>query len=164
MTTRAVRAVVAAACLALPLLLGACSHPGRPGNASAAVTLAYCGNKAQVRPTVVSVICLTNDITARRLAWSAWGKPAATAIGTAVVDLCAFEDCHSGDYTPFPIVLVASKIVTCPRHRRAYSRLQYVFVGTSPFQGVRASVSFKHFIAGPGRPGPPRNQTVSLGC
>ena len=44
--------------------------------------------------------CHTKDIIARKLAWSAWGKPTATAIGTAVVDLCAYEDCHSGDYSP----------------------------------------------------------------
>jgi hypothetical protein len=164
MTTKAVRTVVAAGCMLLPLWLAACGHPDRSGNSSAAVTLAFCGGKAQPRPTVVNVICQTNDITARKLAWTAWGKSAATAIGTAVVDLCAFEDCHTSDYTPVPIVLIASKIATCPRHQRAYTRLQYVFVGKSPFQGVPADVSFKHFISGQGRPGPPRNQTVSLAC
>jgi hypothetical protein len=41
----------------------------------------------------------------------------------------AFEDCHTSDDTPVPIVLVVSKIVTCPQRSRAYTRLQYVFVG-----------------------------------
>lgn len=165
MTIRVIRAAVAVAGLALPLLLlTACSHPSRSGNISANVTMAYCGNSPQVRPTVVSVVCLTNDIVARNLDWSAWGKPTATAIGSAEVDLCAFEDCHSGDYSPFPIVVIASRIVSCPRLGRTYSRLQYVFVGTSPFEGVPSNVSFKNFIAGASRPEPPRDQTVSLGC
>ncbi len=164
MTIAAIR-VVAAVGLALPLLfLTACSHATPSRNVSTTVTMAYCGNSSQARPTVVSVVCLTNDIVARDLTWSAWGKPTATAIGTAEVDLCAFEDCHSGDYNPFPIVLVASKIVSCPQHRRAYSRLQYVFVGTSPFRGIPANASFKNFIAGPSRPEPPRDQTVGLSC
>jgi hypothetical protein len=160
---RARHAVIVVAGLALSVLAAACSSSPRQQDASS-VTMAYCGTKAQVRPTIVSVICETDDITARKLAWSAWGKPAATAIGTAVVDLCAFEDCATGSYSTYPIVLVASKIVSCPRHGRAYSRLQYVFVGTSPFQDVPANVSFKNFLAAPGRPKPPRNQTVSLAC
>jgi hypothetical protein len=163
-TATAIR-VVAAVGVALPLLLlTACSHATPSRNLSTTVTMAYCGTSSQARPNSISVVCGTNDIFARNLTWSAWGKPTATAIGTAEVDLCAFEDCHSGDYNPFPIVLVASKIVNCPQHRRAYSRLQYVFVGTSPFQGVPANISFKNFIAGPMRPEPPLNQTVGLSC
>ena len=39
-----------------------------------------------------------------------------------------------------------------------------VIVGTSPFQGVPANVSYRNYISGPGRPKPPRNQTVGLSC
>jgi hypothetical protein len=42
--------------------------------------------------------------------------------------------------------------------------LQYVFVGPSPFQGLPAHLTFRNFMAGPGRPHPPKNQTVSLAC
>jgi len=81
--------------------------------------MANCGVSPQVKPTVVNVICGTTDITARKLAWSAWGKPVATAVGTAVVDLCAFSDCHTGSYQAVPIVVVASRIGRCG-HRRCW--------------------------------------------
>jgi len=161
--TRPTRAVAAA--LALPLLLlTACSHSTGSRTVRAPVTMAFCGGSPQPRPTVVDVICTTNDITARNLAWSSWGKPVAIASGRAVVDMCAFEDCHSGLYGSFPIVVIASKIVSCAPHKRAYSRLQYVFVGRSPFQGLPANMNFSHYMVGASRPGPPPNQTVSLAC
>ena len=156
-------AAVAPAAFAISLLC-ACSHPAKPQTVPSPVKISYCDGRQQSRPAVVGVICLSNDITARNLKWSAWGKPFATAIGRALVDLCAFQDCHTGRYQYFPIVLVASKLVTCPNGARTYSRLQYVFVGTSPFQGIPSNISFKNFVTGAGRPGPPRNQTVSLTC
>ena len=128
-----------ATALALPLLLlAACSQAAGPASATRPVTAALCGSGPQARPGIVEVVCGTDDITARKLAWSDWGKPVTTATGTAVVDLCAMEDCHTGSFQAAPIVLIASGIRGCPRHRRAYSRLQYVFVGRSPFQGLPA--------------------------
>jgi hypothetical protein len=158
---RATGAVV----MALPLLLLAgCSHPAVPRTVPASVTMAYCGSAAQARPTVVEVICGTDDITAESLSWSAWGKPVATAIGTAVVDLCSYEDCHTGSFAAVPIVVIASKLVGCARDAHGYSSLQYVFVGGSPFAGIPANVKFSNFMADPSRSGPPANQTVSLTC
>ncbi|HEY6274858.1 MAG TPA: hypothetical protein VIX86_00865 [Streptosporangiaceae bacterium] len=122
-----------------------------------------CGGGLRVRPTVVNVICQTNDITARSLTWSAWGRPFTIGSGTAVVDLCAFEDCHTGSYQNFPIVVIASRIERCGKATQVYSRLQYVFVGPQPFAGLPASMNFSNFMAGSGRPGP-GNQTVSLSC
>jgi hypothetical protein len=159
------RITCAVAGLIFPLLLlTACSQSAGSTAVPRAVTISYCGGSQQPRPSDVNVICTTNDITARSLTWSSWGKPFAVASGTAVVDLCSFEDCHMGLYSSFPIVVVASKIVSCSKNTRAYSRLQYVFVGRSPFQDVPANISFKHFVSGADRPGPPRNQTVSLTC
>jgi hypothetical protein len=153
------------ATLLVPLvLLSACSHPAGAGTGATRVTMTDCGGSPQVEPTVVSVICQTNDITARRLTWSSWGKPVATAIGTGVVDLCAFEDCHTGTYQSVPIVVVASKISRCGKGTHGYSRLQYVFVGRSPFAGLPANMNFANFMAGPSRPGLPHDQTVSLTC
>jgi hypothetical protein len=111
----------------------------------------------------VDVICVTGSITARSLTWSAWGKPVATAVGTAVVDLCAYSDCHTGNYRSFPIVVIASRLVSCSKNTHAYSRLQYVFVGHSPFQGVPANMKFTNFMDAASRP-PPGNQTTSLTC
>lgn len=154
---------MAAATLMLPLLLTACAQGG-PKGAPASVGLADCGGPAQRQPSLLQVVCETDDITARNLRWSGWGKPVATAIGVGVVNLCAVEDCHTQLYNPLPLVMIASKIVPCPHGRRAYSRLQYVFVGHSPFPGVPAHLKFSGFIAGPGRPGLPAHQTVGLAC
>jgi hypothetical protein len=160
---------VVMAVAALPLLLlTACSHAAAskpaPGAASPPVTMAYCGSAPQVRPAVVEVICGTDDITADSLTWSAWGQQVATAIGTAVVDLCSYEDCHTGSFTAVPIVVIASKMVGCAKNTHAYSRLQYVFVDGSPFAGVPAEENFSNFMADPTRSGPPHDQTVSLTC
>ena len=161
---RATSAVAMAALLVPLLLLSACSHPAGAGTGATRVTMANCGVSPQVEPTVVNVICGTTDITARDLRWSAWGKPVATAIGTAVVDLCAFSDCHTGSFKAVPIVVAASKIGRCGHGTRGYSRLQYMFVGRSPFAGLPANVNFSNFMTGAARPGPPHDQTVSLTC
>jgi hypothetical protein len=150
--------------LLLLLLVAACNPAAPTGRAAAPVTMADCGSGLHARPALIQVICQSDAITARSLAWSGWGKPVATAVGVAVVDLCAFEDCHTGSYNSVPIVMIASKIVNCPRQARAYSRLQYVFVGRSPFSGLPANMNFSNFMFGTGRAGPARNQTVALGC
>ena len=155
------RAAAVTALLSL-LLLTACGQEARP--AAPPVTMSFCGYSPQVRPDVVVVVCETADITARDLKWTAWGKPAATATGTATVDLCAYSDCHTGSYTTAPIRLIASKIVPCTGKTRAYSRLRYVFPGGSPWGGVPANLNTLGWISGPDRALPPANQTVSLGC
>ncbi len=154
---------IAAAALLLPLLLAACAQGG-PRPAPAPVRLTTCGGAAQRQPSIVKVVCETDDITARNLRWSGCGQPVATAVGVGVVDLCAVEDCHSGLYDTVRLVMIASKIVPCQHGTRGYSRLQYVFVGRSPFQSVPAHMKFTGFMSGAGRPGLPAHQTVSLTC
>ena len=144
------------------LFLAACGHPAAP--VPPPVTMSFCGYSPQVRPDVVVVVCQTADITARDLKWSAWGKSAATATGKATVDLCAYEDCHTGSFGTVPIRLIASKIVPCAGHARAYSRLRYVFPGGSPWGPVPANLNTSGYISGPDRALPPANHTVSLGC
>jgi hypothetical protein len=156
---------VAAAILALGLLLvSACSSAAGSAAVPRPVTMAYCGGGPQARPAVIEIVCGTTEIAAGSLHWSGWGQQVATAVGTAVVDTCSYEDCHTGSYQSVAIVMIASKIVRCPEQAHAYSRLQYVFVGGSPFAGLPANVTTSNDMAGPGRPLPPADQTVSLTC
>jgi hypothetical protein len=154
------RAAIAAQLSAL--FLAGCSHVAAP--APVAVTMSFCGSDPQPMPTVVEVICNTDDITARNLVWTAWGKPTATAKGMAVVDLCAYTDCHTGAYSSVPIKLIVSKVTACTKNTRAYAALRYVFVDGSPWPGMPADMNTSHYIAAPKRTLPPQNQTVELTC
>lgn len=162
MSVLAGKACAVVATLMFPLLLlSACSQATKPVPPPVTlVTLGFCGSNPQVMPDVVLVVCNTNDITGRNLIWSGWGKPTATAKGSATVDLCAYEDCISGEYTSVPIEMTASKIVQCSKNTRAYSTLRYVFTDGSPFQGVRTTGK----TSAHDQPVPPANQTVRLTC
>jgi hypothetical protein len=158
------KTAMAAALLPSLLLPVACSHAPEPVRSPGPpVTLGYCGSNPQVRPDVVLVVCNTNDITAENLTWSDWGMPTASAKGSAVVDLCAYEECASGNFVTVPIEVTVSKIVHCAKNARAYSTLRYVFPGGSPFNGVPAAVKSTG-DQGQDLPVPPRSQMVSLTC
>ena len=153
---------VIVAILAFPLLLlTACSDATRP--IPPPVTLGSCGSSPQVRPDVIMVVCDTNDITAENLTWSDWGKPTATAKGSATVDLCAYEECASGDYISVPIEVAVSKIMHCAKNTQAYSTLRYMFPNGSPFRDVPAAVIARESSTY-GESVPPANQTISLTC
>jgi hypothetical protein len=159
------RVVALAAALFALLALGACSQAAKPvPPPPPPVTLGFCGSNPQVMPDVVLVVCSTDDITARNLAWSGWGKPTATAKGSATVNLCAYTDCAGGDYISVPIDVTASKIVACSKKTRAYSVLRYKFPDGSPFKGLSASDTGPGYFGGQNQPVPPVNQTVSLTC
>ena len=98
------KACAVVATLMFPLLLlSACSQATKPVPPPVTlVTLGFCGSNPQVMPDVVLVVCNTNDITGRNLIWSGWGKPTATANGSATVDLCAYEDCMAANIFPSP--------------------------------------------------------------
>ena len=49
-----------------------CGHAAAP--APPTVTLSYCGSDSQPAPAIVEVVCNTDDITARNLAWTCLGK------------------------------------------------------------------------------------------
>jgi hypothetical protein len=158
------RAAIAATVGSSLMLVSACSHTAGSASVPAPVTMTYCGSGPQVRPSVLEIVCGTSEIAARSLTWSAWGKQIATGVGAAVVDLCTYEDCHTGIYTSAPIVVIASKIVRCTRDTQAYSRLQYVFVGGSPLPAVPAGTKYSNYIAAPDRTVPPADQTIGLTC
>lgn len=108
------------------------------------------------------MVCNTDDITARDLVWSGWGTSAATGRGTAVVDVCAYIDCHTGAFSTAAIVLRASGLLRCGRHEVAYASLHYTWVHGTPWPGASSDTS--GFMVGSSRPLPPASQTVALTC
>lgn len=154
-------AAIVAVTLGLVVAAG-CTPSHTAGSPTArSVRVALCGGAPQARPNVVNLTCLDNAVMARHLRWSDWGRPIATATGSATVDLCAYEDCYAGDYVTVPIVLITSKIVRCAASAQAYSRMQYVFVGRSPYAGLEASISVPD---GSNSPANPADQSISLTC
>jgi hypothetical protein len=154
-----VRAAAITMIAASSLFAAGCTHSAK---SVMPVRISLCGGGLQARPAVVNVICTNNSISARNLHWSGWGGPVATATGSAVVDLCAYEDCAAGDYVTVPIVLITSKIMQCASSAHAYTRLQYVFVGRSPYAGLPSKIAVADGSASPS--GGPGDQTVSLTC
>jgi hypothetical protein len=142
--------------------IAGCGHAATP--VPPMVTMSYCGSDSQSAPGIVEVVCNTDDITARNLAWASWGKSTATANGVAVIDECAYEDCHTGSFSTVPIRLVATKISACGTNKRAYTTLRYVFTDGSPWPGVPADMNTSNYMVGSDRPLPPPDQTVGLTC
>jgi hypothetical protein len=133
------------------------------------VTVRSCSDTGrQARPNLIQVICSSDAITARSLAWSQWGRPVATATGYATVNWCAFEGCAQGKYDSYRVVMIASKLVSCPngsKGQQQYSRMQYVFVGDdNPFEGIPKHFKLANEFFGSHMPGPANNQTVDLPC
>ncbi len=160
-SARLARAVAIAGVVVASLLASACTHLSNSSPSARPVDLSSCGGALRSQPPVVDVSCSDNGITARRLHWSGWGGPVATATGSAVVDLCAYEECYAGDYVTVPIVVITSKLMRCPGKREAYSKLQYVFVGSSPYKGLSPQTSVAD---GSIVPSDPADQTAKLSC
>jgi hypothetical protein len=116
-------------------LITACSHAAASSGGASSIRLADCGGTPQTRPQVVVVTCSSTDITAHNLKWANWGGKIATATGYAVVNMCAYSNCHTGAYASFPIVLAAFGAAACPRGGHGYASIEYMFAGRrSPFQ------------------------------
>jgi hypothetical protein len=154
------------AALVATLALTACGPTAKSAQAAKPVTMRNCSDSGrQAKPDLIFVICASDAITAKTLTWARWGKPVATATGTATVNWCAFEGCAYGEYDNYRIVLVASKLVQCPKGGQQYSRMQYVFVGDdNPFEGLPKNFKLTNELFGSHMPGPANNETVSLPC
>lgn len=126
---RRCRPLVLVLAAVLAMLAAGCSGSTAPPPAAGPHSLADCFGRPQPRPTVVVVRCQDASLTARNLKWAGWGARVATASGTAVINDCEFLDCHTGEYSTHPVVLVISGAVACPKGVRAYARIQVMFVG-----------------------------------
>lgn len=158
--------VAVAAALTTALALTACGPAAKSAQAAKPVTMRNCSDSGrQAKPDLISVICSSDAITARSLTWSKWGARVATATGTATVNWCAFEGCAMGEYDNYKVVMIASKIVKCPKGGQQYSRMQYVFVGDEdPFASLPKKFKLTGEFFGSHSPGPANNNTVSLPC
>jgi hypothetical protein len=124
--------LTATALAAVALLAVGCSNSPKPAaSGDGPQRLADCGGLPHVRPAVVNVRCSDNGMVARQLKWSGWGTPVATATGMATLNLCEFvpQDCASGSYSVYPVVLIVSGSLRCPKGGQAYARIQTVLVG-----------------------------------
>lgn len=123
------RLLATAAAAVLALMASGCSGSPAAATSAGPRRLADCAGQPQSRPSEVAVRCADNSLTADHLTWSGWGTPVATATGMAVINTCEFQDCHTGAYASYHVVLVVSGALSCPKGGRAYARIQYMFVG-----------------------------------
>ena len=121
--------LLALVAVVLAVLATGCSSTAKPAASAAPQRLADCAGTPQSQPSEVAVRCADNSLNADHLTWSGWGTPVATATGMAVINTCEFQECHSGAYASFHVVLVVSGALNCPKGGRAYARIQYIFVG-----------------------------------
>lgn len=80
-SARLARAAASAGVVVASLLASACTHPSNSSPPARRVDLSFCGGALRSRPLVVDVSYSDNGIIARRLRWSGWGGPVATATG-----------------------------------------------------------------------------------
>jgi hypothetical protein len=159
---RTCRPLVLLVAAVLAMLAAGCGGSAAPLPSAAPRYLADCSGHPQPRPTMVVVRCADVSMTARNLKWAGWGARVATATGTAVINDCEFQDCHTGLYSAHPVVLVISGAVACPTGGRAYARIQVMFVGrfiTWPRADVDQIVSRP--CGGSGPPTPAQQPTSS---
>jgi len=102
--------------------------------ASRPVTFRANGGPAQVRPATLYA-SPTNGPFAKRLDWSGWGKPRATATGTTYYDTCE-PNCSEGYHSTSGEVIL-SGIHSCEGHLR-YSLLRIIYF-PAPEYDLRAS-------------------------
>jgi hypothetical protein len=123
--------LVATALAAVALLAVGCSSSPKPDAPGGPHRLADCNGLPQLRPAVVIVRCADDGMIARQLKWSGWGTPIATATGMATLNMCEFvpQDCAAGSYRTFPVVLIVSGSLRCPKGGPAYARIQTVLAG-----------------------------------
>jgi hypothetical protein len=166
---RGVRGLALTGALAVAALLaGGCAHAAGPAAGAAPARLSDCGGSPQARPAVVVILCADSGIVAHDLRWSGWGKPVATATGTAVVNTCEYTDCHTGSYRSYPVVVVLSRLSACAGGRPGYRRLQYLFVGAQPFgegnPAANKAAPRTMVTAPPGGPGSVPGMAAEPGC
>lgn len=139
----------------LATMVAACSHAAASPGPASNRRLADCGGNPQTKPQVVVITCSNQAITVHDVNWSAWGGKVATGTGSAIVNVCAFQDCHTGAYGSYPVVVVASGAVACRGGVSGYGRIQYMFVGTSPFANLPPHMKVPAAFFGKPGVGPP---------
>jgi hypothetical protein len=96
------------------------------------VTLPSSCTDQVVAPARVILTCGDAGLIAESLVWTGWGADAATATGTASVNLCE-PSCAEGERKEFPVALTASERRDCDYGRPQYTLVTYSFPAASPF-------------------------------
>jgi hypothetical protein len=101
------------------------------GSATNPSAIPDCRGHLHVKPQEIVLACADANFSAARLTWTGWGQATAYAQGLAGYNDCS-PSCAAGGYRFYPVVLIADGRQQCSR-TTAYARIQYAFIGTSPF-------------------------------
>lgn len=86
-----------------------------------------------MRPQKVILTCADANSWIEKIRWQDWGQPAAFGSGTIVANPCV-PYCAAVPVAKFvhaPVVVVVSRLASCPGGYRAYTRLVYAFPGNT---------------------------------
>ncbi len=111
------------------------SREGAPSSGAATrprIALPNCLGKPVITPRQVTLSCGDAGFSVDRLRWTGWGESFAAGRGRARVNDCD-PSCADGQVHVFPAVLIASERQTCSGGTRAYRKIEYAFIGLSPF-------------------------------
>lgn len=103
---------------ASPALALACAGLAAAGLAAAAPlggprrVVGNC-DRSQVRPATIWISCNNPSFSFTRLRWSAFGGPAARALGVMRLESCP-SACNLGAVRDYPVAVVASNASRCP--------------------------------------------------
>jgi hypothetical protein len=101
------------------------------------IALPDCLGHPVVKPTSVTLACADANFRIEHIQWTGWGESFAAGKGTAVVNDCE-PSCAGGHFHNYPMLLIVTGRQTCPSGRSAYEKIEYAFVGNSPFPKATA--------------------------
>ncbi len=124
-------------------LLAALVAIGASSAAMGSSTVYYAGTGPQPRTLAIKPHGYYHNVSLRRLQWTDWGAPQATAEGIFTYQFCVEESCSVAPFFDEPVLVTLSTIEGC-RGRSSYTTLALQINGSMPdesFKGFRTTVS-----------------------